>query len=109
MGLLYKDAKVPEKEEDIQSFLTEIADFLMNSSSNCVATGEFNLDIIEPEAKEDEWEVKVSGQISDGQDNDGNEIWKQTELQDDYFGKTLKDAVEHFFSDVKLHYGDMLP
>ena len=108
MSLFYKSATVPEKKYDIQEFLAEISDFL-NHLSLDNATGDLSFHIREPEANGDEWEVKVSGQISDGQDKDGSEIWKQTELQDYYFGKTLKEAVEQIFSDVKLHYGDKLP
>ncbi len=109
MGLFYKSATVPEKKDDIHEFLAEISDFLNGSLPDSGATGDLDIHIQEPEANGDEWEVKVSGQISDGQDNDGREIWKQTELQDYYFGKTLKEAVEQIFSDVKLHYGDKLP
>ncbi len=109
MSLLYKGAIVPENKVDIQEFLDEISDFLNGMSSDSGATGDIAFRIREPETDEKDWEVKVSGQISDGQDNDGNEIWKQTELQDYYFGKTLKDAVEQIYTDFKEQYSDKLP
>ncbi len=89
---------VPEKKTGILQFLDEIRDSL-NDGDGCCATGNITFEIQEPKTNEHEWEIKVSGQISDGQDNDGNEIWKNIELQDHYFGKTLKDAAEQLYSD----------
>jgi len=108
MSLLYTEAVVPEEKDDIQDFLDEISNSLNSGVSGSVATGGVNFYIREPEAEEDKWEVEVSGQISDGQDNNGNEVWIQTKLEDFYLGETLKGAVGQLFSDFKLHYGGNL-
>lgn len=108
MSLLYRNASVPVERKDIEAFLAEIEQFLNNLSSLTGAIGDVKFSIQEPESKDGECEIEVNGQISNGQDNDGKEIWKNTELNDCYSGKTLKEVVEQIFTDVKLHYGDSL-
>ena len=109
MSFLCKSATVPEREDDIKEFLAEISDFLNHLASGSGATGDLSFHIREPEANGDEWRIEVMGQISDGQDSNGREIWKETELQDYYSSITLKEAVEQIFSDAKSYYGASLP
>ena len=93
---------VPEREKDIREFLAEIAKGL-----NCPehrAEGNLEFCIQEPDASEENWIITVEGQVSGGHDNDGIEIWKDTELRDSYSGTTLKEAAEELFSDYKSNY-----
>lgn len=106
MSLLHKNAKAPVERKDIEAFLAEIEQFLNNMSSATGATGDVKFSIQKPATKNGEFEIEVSGQISNGQDNDGKEIWKSTELNDSYSGKTLQEVAEQIFTDVKSHYGD---
>lgn len=108
MTLFHKNTKVPVERKDIEAFLAEIAQFLNNMSSSTGATGDVKFSIQDPSAKDGEFEIEVSGQISNGQDNDGKEIWKGTGLNDSYSGTILQEIAEKIFMDVKSHYGDRL-
>jgi len=104
MSLFFKKSPVvPEKEEDIVEFLSEISDYISNLSDNN-ATGDVHFDIQKPENKGDRWIIDVNGQISDGQDLDGNELWKEPDLHTYYEGLTLKEAAEKILHDVILNY-----
>ena len=67
MSLLFKGESIPETRDDIQELLDEIASNLNGLAQDFGATGDVRFDIQEPEASEEKWEIKVSGQISNGQ------------------------------------------
>src|SRR5665647_2770549 len=94
---------LPEKAEAIRK-LKEISQRLNKLSSDIGATGDLKFHIQDPAANGDKWEVYIEGQISDGQDQNGKELWKSSKLQDCYSGETLADAVEQILSDAKKHY-----
>lgn len=102
MSLLHGDATVPTKKDDIKEFLDGISESLNQNNAGAIGTLSFH--IYEPDANEENWAIEVEGQISGGQDNDGTEIWQDSELQDSYSGQTLKEAAEKLLSDYELYY-----
>jgi hypothetical protein len=90
------------------SLLAEIEQILNGLSSLSGAAGDVKFSIQKSEGKDGWCEIEVSGQISNGQDIDGKEIWKSPELNDRYSGQTLKAVVEQILADVKSHYGASL-
>ena len=108
MSLLYIDTLVPEDSEEIQEFLEEIESFFNGLSD---VGGGFKLTIQEEETPDGRWQWQIipSGAISDGQDNDGRELWKSPDLSSCYAGNTIQEAAGQLFDEVKINYGDRLP
>lgn len=93
---------VPEKDDDIEEFLSEFSKYLNNRRNR--AEGNLYFFIHPPDEYEYRWIIEVDVQISDGQDNDSREIRRDPKLSGEYSGATLKAAAERLFSSYKSKY-----